>query len=487
MKTGYKTLRNNLIVFFLAAQVLSFSGCKKFLDVNENPNNPVNADPSLLLPTVEASIGQLVGNSFQIYGNFFAQYWTQNPSSSQYRSLEQYRLANANFDRPWLTAYRNALQNAQLIIDDQSPNNERIRGIAQILKAYTFQLATDAFGDIPLSEALRGNQVTSPRYESQQTVYDSIFRYIDLGLSIIGTANAISPGEQDLIFQGDVDNWRRFANTLKLRAYLRLSEVSPGTAETGIAALFDGDNEFLEEDASIQYATIGGNENPLYNEILGLGRTQNMVASGTAVTAYLRNNDPRVFRFYEPLPESDTIAYIAQGTYASNTDKEVSPPSALVGGQALNAVSATAPVKLISAAESYFLQAEAVARGWAPGNLDGLFEQGVRESFEALGIPEEADEYLDEAPDAQLPGASEGNVRTIITQKYYAMNGFQGFEAWVEWRRTGFPDFLEASAASTLATGRMPLRLLYPNNEITTNQNFPGTRLIYEPVWWDVD
>src|SRR5215217_4336419 len=334
MKTEQKKLLSYWLSLLLVTILLTNAGCKKFLDVNDNPNNPVNADPDLLLPTVEASIGQLVGNSFQVYGNFFAQYWTQNPSSSQYRSLEQYRLANTSFDRPWLTTYRNALQNAQLIINDRKANNELVRGIAHILKAYTFQLATDAFGDIPLSEALRGNEVTSPRYESQQIVYDSIFHYIDLGLSMVGTADALSPGDQDLVFQGDVDSWRRFANTLKLRAYLRLSEVSPNTSQTGIASLFATSPVFLEEDAAIQYATVGGNENPLYNEILGLGRTQNMVASGTAVTAYLRNDDPRVLRFYDPLPGVDTIAYIQQGTYASNTDKEVSPPSALVGGQA---------------------------------------------------------------------------------------------------------------------------------------------------------
>ena len=485
MKTEQKILVKYLFSVILMVVLLSTSGCKKFLDVNENPNNPVDADPSLLLPTVEASIGQLVGNSFQVYGNFFAQYWTQNPSSSQYRSLEQYRLTNASFDRPWLTLYRNALQNAQLIINDPTANNELTRGIAYILKAYTFQLATDAFGDIPLSEALLGNQMTSPHFESQQVVYDSIFHYVDLGMSMIGTANALSPGDQDLIFQGDIDSWRRFANTLKLRAYLRLSEVSPGTSQAGIASLYAAGAEFLESDAAIQYNAIGGNENPLYNEILGLGRTQNMVASATAVSAYLRNDDPRVSRFYDPLPGADTIAYISQGTYASNTTKEVSPPSALVGGQALSTASAAAPVKLISATESYFLQAEAVARGWSQGNLEALFEQGIRESFESVGIAAEADNYIDNAPDAQLPGNAVGNVRTIITQKYYAMNGFQGFEAWTEWRRTGFPDFLVQSAASTLAAGRVPLRLLYPNNEITTNQNFPGTRLIYEPVWWD--
>jgi hypothetical protein len=483
MKNYNNTIKKLFVLLFLIP--LTFSGCKKFLDVNDNPNNPDTAEPSLLLPAVEASIGQIVGNSFQVYGNFWAQYWTQNPSSSQYRTIDQYRVTSTNFDRPWLTIYRNALQNAEIIINSNAANSQHIQGIAYLLKAYTFQLATDAFGDIPLSEALKGNEFASPHYEPQKVVYDSVFAYIDRGLALVNTANAASPGSQDLIFRGNMAQWRAFGNTLKLRAFLRLSEVDPTRAQAGVAALYSSGAVFLTEDASITYLSTGGNENPFYNEMLGLGRTQNPVASATAVNAYKRNNDPRAFRFYDLVGTADTIANIRQGSYASNANKQVSPPSALVGARGSNSASATAPVKLISASESYFLQAEAVARGWATGDLSTLFTTGIRRSFDALGIGSSATTYIQTAPDAQLPGTTEGNIKAIITQKYYAMNGFQGFEAWTEWRRTGYPDFIQTSAASTLGAGRMPLRFLYPNSEVTTNLNYPGTIPIYEPVWWD--
>ncbi len=488
MKTQYIYIGKKLTVLVLAG-ILTLTGCKKFLDVNENPNNPSTATPVLLLPTVEAAIGQLVGNNYQIYGNIWAQYWTQSTSSSQYRSLEQYNVTNTAFDRPWLITYRNSLQNAQTIINSTAPNNERIRGIAYLLKAYTVQLATDAYGDIPLSEAVKADQFGSPRYDPQEQVYDSIFNYIDLGLASIGTANATDPGEQDLVFQGDVDLWIAFANTLKLRAYLRLSEVDPAAAQAGVASLFNSNAAFLTQDASIEYSTTGGNENPLYNEMVGLDRTQNVVASGTVVRQFLRNNDPRLMAFYEPVPGSgsDTIAYIPQGSYRANSGKEVSTPSALVAGNAVDPASAVSPVKLISAAESYFLQAEAVARGWGggAGDLNGLFTSGIRASFAACGLTNAASAYIANAPDAKLPGSLEGNIRTIITQKYYAMCGFQGFEAWTEWRRTDYPTFLVQSAASIIGSGRMPLRMLYPNTEVTTNLNYPGTIPVYEPVWWD--
>ena len=152
----------------------------------------------------------------------------------------------------------------------------------------------------------------------------------------------------------------------------------------------------------------------------------------------------------------------------------------------VHAIAAIAPVKFISAAESYFLQAEAVARTWAPGDVDALFKAGIKASFDALGVPAaDYNTYVATAPDAQLPADMAGRIRVIITQKYYAMNGFQGFEAWTEWRRTGHPNILVKSQASALGTNELPARLLYPDTEITRNANFPGLKLITDKVWWD--
>ncbi|MDB5020639.1 MAG: SusD/RagB family nutrient-binding outer rane lipoprotein [Pedobacter sp.] len=490
MKTKYIDIAKKLLVL-LAIGTIGLVGCKKFIDVNENPNNPVTATPNLLLPVVEAGISQLVGNNYQIYGNIWAEYWTQGTASSQYRSLEQYNVTNTAFDGPWNITYRNVLQNAQTIINSTAPNNELTRGIAYILKAYTVQLTTDAYGDIPLTEALNASQFASPHYDPQQLVYDSIFNYIDLGIASLNVPNATSPGEQDMLFGGDIAQWTAFANTLKLRAYLRLSQVDPAKAQAGIEALYTGAATFLTEDATMTFTTTGGNENPLYNEMLGLGRTQNLVASATAVTHLKANRDPRLNKYYDLIPGQDTIAYIPQGSYRSNSGKLVSPPSPLVGGNASaasSAQSAVAPVKLISAAESYFLQAEAAARGWGgtPAQAAALFNSGITTSFTGLGLSEaQATSYIATAADAKLPGNVNGNIRAIITQKYYAMDGFQGFEAWTEWRRTGYPDFLVPSVASIIGAGKVPLRFLYPNSELTTNLNYPGTQTIDTPVWWD--
>ncbi|MDO3628616.1 SusD/RagB family nutrient-binding outer membrane lipoprotein [Mucilaginibacter sp. BT774] len=489
MKRKYKNLKRALFIVLVAA--FGFSGCKKILDVNQNPNNPDHADPTLLLPTTQAAISQVVGNSFQVFGNMWAQYWTQSPVASQYKSIDQYAPVATNFDNPWLNLYRVALVNADLITKSHEAGLENVKGIAYLMKAYSYQLATDAFGDVPLSQALQPSVYQNPKYDAQQLVYDSIFMYIKKALPLLN-ANAVSPGTQDMIFQGDMTKWVAFANTLELRAYLRLSNIDPNTAKAGIAALYQTNPTFLTEDASITYTSTGGNENPFYNEAASptLGKIQNVVASSTAVNAFTQNNDPRLAKFYslfiDKVNPVDSLVSIPQGSYLSYVNKKVSTPSPLVGGKADDPTSATAPVKLLSAAESYFLQAEAVARGWAAGNAASLYTQGIQASFDATGAGD-ATTYIATAPDGlqALTAAATVNakVKAIITQKYYAMCGFQGFEAWTEWRRTGYPK-LNPSAATTIAAGQMPLRMLYPNTELTSNLNYPGTIPIYTHVWW---
>ncbi|OCX51012.1 hypothetical protein BEL04_20040 [Mucilaginibacter sp. PPCGB 2223] len=470
-----------------------FSGCKKYLDVNQNPNNPDSADPVLLLPTTQAALSQVVGNSFQIFGNIWAQYWTQSPLSSQYKSIDQYNPTTTAFDNPWLNLYRVALVNADLITKSTEPQLENVKGIAYLMKAYGFQLATDAFGDVPVTQALQGSAFTSPKYDAQQTVYDSIFVYINKAMPLLNTSGAVSPGAQDMIFQGDMSKWIAFANTLKLRAYLRLSKANPTKASAGIQTLYATNPTFLTVDASIKYTSTGGNENPLYNEMASptLGKIQNIVASSTVVNAMIANNDPRLAKFFtlyiDKVAPTDSLESIPQGSYVANATKKVSPPSPLVGGKADDPTSATAPVKLISAAESYFLQAEAVARGWAPGNAATLYTAGITASFAATGAGDPTT-YIATAP-AGLQALTTAvtvndKVKAIITQKYFAMCGFQGFEAWTEWRRTGYPTFFVTSAASILPAGQMPLRMRYPNTELTSNLSYPGTVALNIPVWW---
>jgi len=490
MTTQY--IRKSCIVL-LVITAIGFAGCKKYLDTNSNPNLSTTASPDLLLPAVQAAIGHVLGNPLQIYGSFWAQYWTQSPKSSQYRSIDQYASTTTDFDRVWRMMYADALQDIQeiLTMTQGKQSFNQYTAITLLMKAYDMQLATDAFGDVPLTQAATPN-VTNPSYTTQQQIYDSIFAYVDRAIALIDVNAEVTPASDDLIFQGDMEQWLRFANTFKLRAYLRLSEVAPQKAAAGIATLSGPNTIFLETDAQINYSTIGGNQNPLFSEMLGLGRTQNMAASETVTKFMTQNNDPRAAIFFEPYTTStgvDSIIGIKQGSYRTNSRNDsISIPSPFVGANGQNDKSANAPVKFMSAAESYFLQAEAVVRGWLNIGVSAqtLFTNGIIASFTAYNVPGEST-YLASAPAAQWPAGIQAQIRAIIIQKWLAMTGNQGFEAFTEWRRTNYPDFFTTSNASTIGAGRMPERLIYPNSEVTRNANFPGIALIYTKVWWDAN
>lgn len=494
MLTNNLTMRKlNIKLITLAFAAVAFaSGCTKFLDINESPNQPTNADVKLLLPSAQAATAHVQANQFGINSGLWAQYWTQNPYSSQYRTNERYLNQPSTTNTPWALLYAGALQDYKNVLE-KAGNYTQHAAIAYIMKAYTFQLITDAWGDVPLTEALNEGSSLNIAYSEQKEVYDSIFSWIDKGTALIDPASQYVVADEDLVFQGDMDKWTAFANTLKLRAYLRLVRVDSLFAVNGVKSLTG--KPFLTESAQIQYATTGGNENPMFAEILGLGRTQNLVASTTSVQVFTDNNDPRLTNLYTTVTSAttgaDTVTGITQGFYNQSPTYEFSYPNIATGGLGIDNRSALAPVVFISEAESHFLQAEAQARGLITGGDVASYEAGITASFDANNVSSGAAAYIANAAIAEYPAVDgdldllQRKLKAIITQKWLAMNGWQTFEAWTEWRRTGFPDFLVESSTSALADGQFPVRLPYPETEANTNGSFPGHKTLITPVWWD--
>ncbi len=469
----------------LAIAALILPGCKKFLDVNENPNATEKAGEAQILPAVQANAAYVTGQYYQVFGGMWAQYWTQSQTSNQYKTIDSYASTASDFNTMWSLMYAGGLSDTDSLISKRFvKKTANYAAIGYAMRAYIFQLLTDAFGDIPLKEALKGDKNLSPTYDTQKEVYDSIFVWLDRSISLADPDSDFTPGTDDLMGGGDMEFWIQFANTLKLRAYMRLSEVDAPRAQAGIAAMYAAGAEFLSGDARVEYNTAGGNQNPLYAEMVGLSRVQNIRASSTAVDKFKANADPRLTKFYTLV--SGVVQSTRQGSFdTTNTLRALSRPSPLLGGDARTDASASAPVKLISEAESYFLQAEAAARTWGTGNAQALYEAGIRASFLAYGLTTaNANTYI--AGAGKWPGGGiPAQVKAIITQKYFAMCGNQNFEAWSEYRRTGYPDFLLDSYASVLPAGVKPARFLYPQTEQTRNRNFPGNKKIDEKVWWD--
>jgi len=467
------------------------SGCKKALDVNQNPNALTDVTARQLLSSAEVQIAQAYGNYFTVVGGIWAQYWTQNPVASQYKPFDQYAPGPSTANNAWSLLYAGALTDLQRLIDKGESDN--YTAVAMLLKAYTFQLLTDNFGDIPFSEALKGEQgVTSPRFEGQRAVYNGVIQMTKDALALIDLDGTYP--ENDVIFGGDMHHWEEFGNTLLLRMHLRLSEVDPGFAQAGIQALSATNPVFLDAvGADVFYSTLAGNNNPLYSEAHTIGN-QNLIASSTAVDSFRLRQDPRLSVFY--FANGTNYRGLLQGFFGNDnptaTTTTYAYPGAAVGGianpnAALEEQTQSAPVRLLSRYESLFLQAEAQARGWMSGTAATTYRDAIVANFQDYGISTTSAasrRYIDTVA-AYGGGSVENQIEQIITEKYYAMCGNQNIEAWTEWRRTGYPDFFVLSAAPG-ALRQFPVRLPYPETELTRNVNFPGQKAVTERVYWDV-
>jgi hypothetical protein len=477
--------------------LLFFASCKKdYLDVNTDPNNPVKVSIDLVLPTTQAFTAYNMGNPYQILGGFWGQYWTQGPTGSQFTAYDQYTITSASFDRQWINMYSGPLNDLRYIVEQGTAGGQKnYVAVAKIMQAYVFQIMTDLHGDIPFSDALKGGEgVIAPKFDSQKDVYEGLIRLVNDGLALIDETSTAHPGADDLFFGGDMEKWTRFGNTVKLRIYLRQAYVQPTVAENGIKAMYTANAKFLNEgdDAEVQFSNTTFNEHPLYAFIHSIGEF-NILASRTALNYLINNNDPRADQFYlraTAAPNAGNHFGIVQGNGrnlpnpATLSDRQFSKPGPAVGGPGGGA----SPVVLMSAAESYFLQAEAVARGWGTGNAKQLYENGVKTSFHRWGFTDAGFNTYIAQPAVQFPvaGTIDNMVKAIIFQKWVSMCGTENVEAWTEWRRTGYPDIFTVSLTSNIGA-RFPVRLLYPDSEVSANPNTPTQKPVTEKVWWDVN
>jgi hypothetical protein len=499
-----------------SVSMLVLTGCKKeFFDINESPNSPKTIKLNEVLPTAELAIGQAIGNDLKIGGGMWAQYWGQNFNSSQYKAYDQYNIGAEAQRAAWSLLYNDALTDLNLIIDQgKTEAKPNYVAVAMILKAYNFQVLTDAYGDIPFTEAGKGAEgIYSPKYDSQKDVYNGIITMLKDGISKIDVASDVHPADDDLIYGGDMERWQKFGNTLLLKVYLRLSKADPAKAQAGIAELAAANAVFVDngtwtkagsEGAKIDYYTTGGNTNPLYASFVALGNTRNLVANATAVKAFSALSDARLAALYTPASGTTYVGVPNGYLGIDNTGGFPKPPTAIsypgaITGADPDAASATAPVVLLSDYESYFLMAEATERGWlnVGATAEELYFWGIQLSYIALDLSSDetdpASDYSVYIAQPQVDYASSADkLEAIYFQKWYAMCGTQNFEAWTEGRRTGYIEKNMGnfgagkffSRSLTAGSSGLPARMLYPLAEVTRNSNFPGQKALSDKVWW---
>ncbi len=488
--------------------VLAFVfGCSDYLDVNTDPNNPADADGSLVLPAAQQSIAARVGNYYRITGSLWSQHYTQNNTSSQYITFDNYDVENLNFlENDFIELFSGALYELKFVKRKaQASENWTNYLIAQVLEAYTYQLVVDLYDGAPFTNALEGDEFNfTPEWQAGPVVYDSLLARLDYALSKdFETAGNRSPGESDLIFEGDVESWIRFANTLKLKLMIRNSAADPAKATTLISDLVNSGAAFLNTDASIDsYYNQPDRSNPLYEaDRRNQNTTTNLKASLTLVNYLDVNNDPRIDTLFAPPIAGGPVTGMRQGT--SSIPSTTLDSNTISGAE----VQPEDPVLFISLAEAYFLRAEAAARGFSNEDAKALYDQGVLAAFDRFGMSGEG--FISPGGEYEYPGGSvEENVEAIIEQKWIAHVGGNALEAWFDKLRTGYPSFsasapgedgydplapgapiLSFPVDAVTSFGEYPRRLMIPEDEVLNNPNAPEQPVngILTPVWWDVN
>lgn len=456
-------------ILFLAA-LLSNTGCKKFIDVNNDPNNPIDVQEGLILSPVELNIASVL--SAGGFASIIVNHWMQNIALNQpVPNQGTYLLFNQDMSGPWNDIYVTSLNNLKALNTKAEANDKpNYAGIAKILTAFCLAIATDYWGDVPYSEALKGSEIIQPKYDSQEEIYTTIQQLLDAAIVDIDKNSPSRPAGDDYYFSGDMSKWKKLAYTLKARYYMHLTKAPGKTAaaqaDLALAALANG-MQSNSDDLIFTYPGGAGQENPTYVAMLPVST---LIMSSAAVDTLVSRNDPR-------LPQLIAKA-TGTGLYTGRPIGSVNISGSLniysLPGSAYGA--ANSPVYVLTYAEALFLKAEAtlIKSGFAAAQP--VYRDAITAHMTKLGISTgDINTYL-----GNRGTLTAGNALQRIMEEKKIAN-FLSIENFNDWRRTGFPALTKVPNALT----DIPRRMLYPQTEILSNPQAVHTATLTSRVWWD--
>ena len=301
-------MRDTILSVLAAALVASGTACGNLTEINTNPNGPVDVPPPSILGNGIQQVVDVVDgvNSLNIRGGGL---WVQYYSEIQYRDEDKY-IVRPGTSGGW-ELYRGALEDFQRMIDKGvAANTPNWAAVGRIMKSYTFGAMTDAMGDIPYSEALKGNANLTPKYDTQHDIYTALFVDLTTASQQIDPAGIGFPSG-DLLYAGDMTGWRKFANSLRLRLAMHLTKVdATAAAAQAQAAVAAGVFQSNADNATLLYLSVAPNQNPIYTDA-HVSNRDDYGLSKTYVDSLKSWNDPRLPVFAQL--NKDTI--VANRTY----------------------------------------------------------------------------------------------------------------------------------------------------------------------------
>lgn len=500
--------------------LLGVSACDQdFEEVNVNPNSPEAVSSALLLPNViRNTTNEIAGNAWGL-GNLVVQY----TAKIQFTNEDRYNWGPQG--NPYNSFY-SALRDINNIVElSGTANQKNYVGVAKVMRAHLFAYMTDVYGEIPYSEAIQAKSgVNYPKFDSQESVYRAILVELEEANAMLGTTSEKIEG--DILFNGNVTLWKKFANSLRLRMLMRLSDrQNPAVA---LQAIVSNPSQFPifaseSEQAVLQYLQDVPNQHPLYTTRSG---SYDEIRLSQKMEDVLKElNDPRLFAYAQPttssavgvvgpasayegvpngLGDEEALKYSPSGDASKGGSNFISRVGLLWSCQACTSQANPLGYQaiLMSYAEVQFILAEAREKGFiSTETAEAYYKKGVQASvnyykarYTVINQPTIASRlFVDDAYFAQAKvsytGTTAEKLVKIGTQKWLALY-FSGLEPWNDWKRTGFPSIKPGPAAFI---NTVPVRFMYPSSLQSLNgDNYKaaigrqGADAITTRVWWDI-
>lgn len=501
-------MKKTTSIILIMALLVMGAGCTRFSDdLNINPNLPARATNPLLLTYV---INQMPAVIEAPQGMLNVQHWSEKP----YTDASRYTVVN--FDFYWI--YSGALMNLQPILQTKTFLNaegskENQLAVARILRAWFFWHMTDRWGDIPYKDALQGLSNFTPAYTSQKDIYYDLLKELKEAAAQINENTAAVKG--DILFNGDMEQWRKFANSMRLIMALRLSKIDPAKGQTEFADAAAGDLISSNAENAV-YVHLANQANQSYwYYVFNVQGRQWYWASETIVNYMKGLNDPRLPIFADPAPNGTGYFGVPYGL-DGNAVGQI--PSAKVSLTGVHIRTQNSPCYILTNAQVKFALAEAAKIGWIPGgdavaetNYNSAIEASVRQwnrltfkqydpskdkQVEKLPYnPDDAGDvtglpaYMANAAVAYTPADA---LKKIGYQRWLHLYS-NGYEAWAEWRRTGYPELTPAPNNNNTP---IPRRQAYPvkeqningtnyTNAVKAQPGLNGVDDLKGRMWWD--
>jgi hypothetical protein len=455
-----------LILFsgLLLAMILPYS-CE-LEEANNNPNSPTEVPPNVLLPFNESRMARLMGSTPQVMAGIFMQYY--EGIDNHPLQVQIYVLNEALYvDWDWNDYYDGPMINIVKMIESaETDGSYYYTGMGKIMMALCLGNISSMWGDVPYSEALNGAEIRSPRFDSQQSIYQKIQELLDEGIADLGeTYEGFKPGSDDIIYGGNVYKWIQAAYALKARYYIHLTKRA---SDLG----FDPSQKALETIGNAIRSSNDDMEYPFgysaseYSPFYSFARLNYLIPNNTFTSLLSSKLDPRRNFYYKKRFGESSL----EGSYFT------SPAS---------------PVHMITYHELKMIEAEARLRlDENDPDAQTALQEGVRASLNKISEgtldASAIDAYVN--ANAVLSGTFEEKLETIMVQKYIAL--FSSIEPWTDYRRTGYPVLTpnEGGNHNQNPGGAIPRRLAYPQTERLYNNNFPEViPTLQDRFWWDME